>query len=100
VKRVVVAAVVIGFGLLIAYPVLIGKPPLGDRPAMRDYAAKTRVYLGALGVCLLVSGVASLLVVRQAKAEYRETAKSALREMAEGTREDLLRRQRQRDGDA
>jgi len=76
---------VLGIGLLVGWPWILGPRPDADdsRAVRRAYAQRLSWLLGGMTGALVASGVGSLLIVRRAKAEYREASMRNLKQLAD-----------------
>jgi hypothetical protein len=78
----------LGVLLLLAWPALIGSVRPRDRAEAVVYSRRLTIYLGALVLTLVGAGTGAMLVMRQAKDEYRREARKNLQRLVEATRED------------
>jgi hypothetical protein len=89
-KILTTAALILGFGLLIGFPAIVGsRPPKGSSKRENvAYSRRASNVLRGFVVCIIASGVGSYLVIRQARQEYRELAAKNMRDLLEAARQD------------
>lgn len=76
--------------LMAAWPMIVGVPPRdrSDKQALADYAARSTTMFGVLLAIFFLTAVLAWLLVRRARAEFRETSRRNLEELIEGTLRD------------
>lgn len=79
-----------GAFLMAAWPMIVGAPPRdrSDREALADYASRSTTMFGILLAIFFITAVLAWLLVRRARAEFRETSRKNLQELIEGTLKD------------
>lgn len=78
--------IAIAFGLLLLFPFSLRNRPhrSAPLPVRRAYLSQLAWHTGGLVVVLVGAGVGAVLIVRQARAEYRAEAMRNLRTLIEG----------------
>ena len=91
-KLLTTAGLLVGFGLLIAFPQLVGPRPAkgASKRVYADYSRRTSWVVGGFVVCLITSGVGAVLIIREARKEYREQATRNMHDLLEAARQDVL----------
>lgn len=77
------AFLLLGFMLLFAGPSVLHRGPHQSR---RAFAYRVTLYLGGLVVAMAGAGTGALLLVRQAREEYRQSALRNMQELMEASR--------------
>ena len=86
----------IAIGILVAFgwPLVLHRPPKGAPvKAQIDFLSKGAYVVGICVVSFIMSGVGAILIVRQARVEYNEKRSELLKELIEGTQEDIRKKQ-------
>lgn len=73
--------------LMIGYPWILGKHP-GDPVAAGRYLAKSLIYVALIVAALIGAAVCSMLILRQAREEYRREKEELLRQLLEASLKD------------
>lgn len=83
-----------GAFLMASWPMIVGAPPQDrtDRRALADYASRSTTMFGVLLAIFFVTAILAWLLVRRARAEFREVSRRNLDELIEGTLRDHERR--------
>lgn len=81
---------VLGFGLMLAGPWVVRRPPSMHR---REYAQRAALYIGGFLVAISGAGLGAFVLIRRARAEYREQSLQNFKAMLDATREDQLKKQ-------
>lgn len=83
-----------GAFLMAGWPLIVGAPPKdrSDKQALADYASRSTTLFGILLAIFFLTAVLAWLVVRRARAEFREVTRRNLEELIEGTLRDHERR--------
>jgi len=88
IKALTTVFLVLGFGLMLSGPWIVRRPPTMTRKA---YAQRAALYVEGLLVAIIGSGAGAYILVRRAKAEYREQSLQNMQSMLEATRADQLK---------
>jgi hypothetical protein len=77
----------IGFGLLAAWPWVLGQRPEKGAPRAElvRYSQNLGWYVGGMTVCLISTGIGAALIVRQTRKAFAEEAEANMRLLIEGT---------------
>jgi hypothetical protein len=76
------------------WPILLHRPSKGAPvTAQIDFLTKGAYVVGICVVSFILSGVGAILIVRQARLEYQERRTEMLKELIEGTQEDIRKEQ-------
>ena len=83
--------IVIGMSVALGWPWLIGHRPPKSAPkkAQIDFLTKGAIIVGVSMVTFVLSGVGAVLIVRQARLEYQDARTEMLKQLIEGTQEDI-----------
>lgn len=89
------AFLILGFGLLISWPWIVGRWPPSDAPQKERlrFASRFVYYTGGTVIVFAVTGLLAVLLLRQARKEFREEARKNLHELVEGTLTDHGKKQ-------
>jgi len=90
VKALTTLFLVLGFGLMLAGPWIVRRPPSMPRKA---YAQRATLYIGGFLLAISGAGLGAFVLIRRARADYREQSLQNFKEMLEATREDQLKKQ-------
>jgi hypothetical protein len=87
--------IVIGIGTALGWPWVIGHKPASTAPVAQqlDFLTKGMVVVCISVVAFVFAGIGAILVVRQAREEYNEARTEMLKELIEGTQEDIRNKQ-------
>lgn len=80
-----------GLALFLAWPWVAGQKPR-SRPELVAYSRRMTAYVGGLLACMVGAGVGSVLILRQAKEDYRRASLENMRNLVEGAKEDADRK--------
>lgn len=85
---------VLGLGLMVAWPwVLAARPPKGaPRARLESFGVWLTVYFSVTLVCFALAAAGGLLIVRAARREFATRRRENLDTLIEGLREDKRRR--------
>ena len=91
VKVATTLALLVGFGLLLSFPWIVGPRPKHGAPkaAYRAYSQRITYVMGGVVGCLIGSGVGAVLILRHAREEYRLQSAKMVTELLEQTRKDI-----------
>jgi hypothetical protein len=81
------ACVIFSLSLMVAYPWILGHKP-HTRPEAHAFFIRYLLYLCAIVIALVAAGVGSVLILRQAREEYRKEKEELMRELLEATLRD------------
>jgi len=86
---------VVGIGIAFGWPWIIGrKPPeAASMDAKADFLIRGIVLVSATMLCFAMAVIGSILIVRQAREEYNEARTQNLKELIEGTQQDIRKKQ-------
>lgn len=87
-------ALVLGLGLMVAWPwVLAGRPPKGaPRAQLESFGVWLTGYFSVTLVCFALAAAGALLIVRTTRREYANRRRENLDTLIEGLRADKRRR--------
>ena len=93
-KVLTTAFVMIGLGLLIGLPFVIGdKPSSDDQIELARYGARALAYFGASCMVWIAAALCSVLLMRRTRNELAESQKENMEGLIEGTLQDHERKQ-------
>ena len=83
IKALTAASMLICLATLGTYPWTVGKPPLASekRAVKQAYAVRSATFFGVICFSLVGAAVGSALILRQARAEYREHSMQNLKKL-------------------
>jgi hypothetical protein len=92
-KVITTLMMVICFGMLVAWPLLLGERPGPAAPRIETKAFAVRFvsYISFMVLALLIAAASALGILRRTAAEYREQQMDNMRELIESTLKDTQR---------
>ncbi|HXH61712.1 MAG TPA: hypothetical protein VNI20_10190 [Fimbriimonadaceae bacterium] len=93
-KVLTTALVLLGLGLLLGLPFMIGAKPQGaDKIELAHYGARLVTYFAATAFSWVGAALCASLLVRRAKREYLDDQRELMQGLIEGTLRDHERKQ-------
>ncbi len=86
-KVLTTAFVVFGLLLMVLYPWLLGPKP-HTHHEIQVFAIRYLIYVSAIVIALIGSGICSVLILRKAREEYRQAKEEILNQLLEATLKD------------
>ena len=82
--------IVTGIAVAFGWPLVVHRPPKSAPvQAQIDFLTKGAIVVGISVVTFAFAGIGAILIVRQARIEYQEARTEMLRQLIEGTQEDI-----------
>jgi len=87
--------IIIGVGTALGWPWVIGHKPLPNASvqAQLDFLTKGIIIVFISVIAFVLAGVGAILIVRQARQEYQDARTEMLKDLIEGTQEDIRNKQ-------
>ena len=78
-------------GAALGWPWIIGRKPATSAPVpvQLDFLSKGMMIVFVSLAAFVFAGIGAILIVRQARAEYQEARTEMLKDLIEGTQEDI-----------
>lgn len=86
---------IIGVGAALGWPWIIGKKPPKTAPisVQLDFLTKGVAVVGVSLLSFILAGIGAILIVRVARADYQAARTEMLKDLIEGTQEDIRKQQ-------